>query len=575
MHLIAPDAGRLENCVVCSVTLLSLVPKQMSEGNQKISPDVSADRGNYVRALEITLASITDFAYIFDLDGRFLYANRPLLDLWGLTLAQAAGKNFFDLKYPDELAAKLQRQIQHVIETKQILTDETPYTSSSGSGGFYEYIFSPVLGPGGEVEAVAGCTRDITEKKRLADEREHLLAAERSARAEAERTSHIKDEFLATLSHELRTPLNAILGWTQILMTGDRNEADLDKGLSTIARNARAQTQIIEDLLDMSRIISGKVRLDVQRIDLAAAVIAAVETTRPAADAKGVRVQTVLDPHAGPVSGDQNRLQQVFWNLLTNAIKFTPRGGRVQVLLERINSHLQVSVIDTGEGMSADFLPHVFDRFRQADASTTRRHGGLGLGLSIVKQLIELHGGSVTVKSDGPQRGSTFVVNLPLTVVHADLEPEAERRHSRAAPAPGSLVEPCARIDGVRVLVVDDEPDARGLIKRVLDECDAVVTIAGSANDALQLLQRGKFDVLLSDIGMPAEDGYSLIRRVRALHPDHGGRTPAIALTAYARAEDRVKAVTAGFQHHLTKPVEPSELIAMIASVTRPLHPSS
>ena len=547
----------------------------MSDGNQKISPGVSADRGNYIRALEITLSSIKDFAYVFDLDGRFLYANRPLLDLWGLTLEQAAGKNFLDLKYPDELAAKLQLQIQQVIDTKKILTDETPYTSPSGLGGFYEYIFSPVLGPGGEVEAVAGCTRDITEKKRLADEREQLLEAERCARAEAERTSRVKDEFLATLSHELRTPLNAILGWTQILTKGDRNPEDLEKGLSTIARNARAQTQIIEDLLDMSRIISGKVRLDVQRIDLAAAVGAAVETTRPAADAKGVRVQTVLDPHAGPVSGDPSRLQQVFWNLLTNAIKFTPRGGRVQVLLERINSHLQVSVIDTGEGMSADFLPHVFDRFRQADASTTRRHGGLGLGLSIVKQLIELHGGSVKAKSDGPGRGSTFVVNLPLTVVHADLEPDAERRHPRAAPAAGSVMEPCARIDAVRVLVVDDEPDARGLIKRVLEECDAIVTIAGSAHEALQLLQHGHFDVLLSDIGMPAEDGYSLIRQVRALHPDHGGRTPAIALTAYARAEDRVKAVTAGFQHHLTKPVEPSELIAMIASVTRSLRPSS
>ena len=287
---------------------------------------------------------------------------------------------------------------------------------------------------------------------------EQLLESERAARAEAERAGRMKDEFLATLSHELRTPLNAILGWAQIL-TGNKDEADLAEGLQTIERNARAQTQIIEDLLDMSRIISGKVRLDVQRIDLAVVVQSAVETLKPAAEARGVRLQAILDSVSGPVSGDPNRLRQVFWNLLSNAVKFTPRSGRVQVLLERVESHLEVSVIDTGEGIASEFLPHVFDRFRQADATTTRRHGGLGLGLAIVKQLVELHGGTIRATSAGPGKGSQFVVSLPRTVVH----PGPEMLVERTDPAAGKPINPhdSAQIQGVRVLVVDDEPDAR------------------------------------------------------------------------------------------------------------------
>ena len=293
----------------------------------------------------------------------------------------------------------------------------------------------------------------------------------------------------------------------------------------------------------MSSIISGKVRLNVQRVDLSSIVQAAVETARPTAEAKGIRLQTIIDPLNGVVvSGDGNRLQQVLWNLLSNAVKFTPKGGRVQVLLERINSHLEISVVDTGEGIKPEFLPYVFDRFRQADASTTRRHGGLGLGLSIVRQLVELHGGSVGVKSDGPGLGSTFIVSLPLTVVHGDPEPGAERRHPRVPPMGITNVDVDVEIKGVRVLVVDDEIDARALLKRILEESRAIVTAAESAEEAIELLQAGKFDVLVSDIGMPGEDGYSLIKRVRSLGAASGGDIPAIALTAYTRGEDRIKA---------------------------------
>jgi CheY-like chemotaxis protein/two-component sensor histidine kinase len=384
----------------------------------------------------------------------------------------------------------------------------------------------------------------------------------------------MKDEFLATLSHELRTPLNAILGWSQILAGGNRNADDLAEGLQTIERNARAQTQIIEDLLDMSRIISGKVRLEVRRVDLAALLEEAVNAVRPAADAKEIRLQTVLDSSSACVSGDPNRLQQIFWNLLANSIKFTPRGGRVQVLLERVNSHLEVSVTDTGEGIAPDFLPYVFDRFRQADASTTRRHGGLGLGLAIVKQLVELHGGSVRAKSAGQGQGSTFLVMLPLAVIQPDPIAAPDRRHPDAPSETFRVEEHCFTLEGVKVLVVDDEPDARALLKRLLEECRATTLTAASAAEALELIRAERPAVLVSDIGMPVEDGYALIRKVRALGKDHGGETPAVALTAYARSEDRVRALRHGFQMHVAKPVEAAELVMVVASLTGRTEPS-
>jgi signal transduction histidine kinase/ActR/RegA family two-component response regulator len=418
-------------------------------------------------------------------------------------------------------------------------------------------------------QKIEALSKEILERRKAEQHRDELLISERAARVQAERDSRMKDEFLATLSHELRTPLNAILGWAQVLRAeaGDL-DVEIREGINVIERNARVQARLIEDLLDMSRIISGKVRLDVQRVDLATVIEAAVQSAQPAADAKGIRIQQAVDPIAGPVKGDPARLQQVVWNLLSNAIKFTPKGGRVQVFLERVNSHLEIVVSDTGEGIRPEFLPHVFDRFRQADASTTRRHGGLGLGLSIVKQLVELHGGSVRAKSPGEGGGSTFVVMLPLLVVHdAGAEPDP-RVHPRG-PWSGPRVDlPSVHsLEGLKVLVVDDEPDARDLVRRLLERSGVNVVTAESAAEAAAAVRAGDLHLMVSDIGMPDRDGYDLIREVRQLPPERGGRLPAIALTAFARSEDRTRAMLAGFQLHLSKPIEPSELIAAVATL--------
>lgn len=404
--------------------------------------------------------------------------------------------------------------------------------------------------------------RELAKRKEAEAERERLLVSEREARERAETETRMKDEFLATLSHELRTPLNAILGWSNILRSASEMK-DVVEGIEVIERNARAQTQIIEDLLDMSRIISGKVRLEVQRIDLAPVIEAALESVKPMASAREVRLTSVLDPAAGPVSGDPARLQQVLWNLLTNALKFTPKGGRVHVVLERVNSHLEISVSDSGKGIAPDFLPHVFDRFRQADASTTRAHRGLGLGLAISKNLVELHGGSIQAKSPGLGQGSTFTIVLPVTIAYSD---DPARAHPSAG-SPRDPVEEVPSLAGLRILAVDDEADARQLVARILGSCGAQVETAESAAVALKKIRSLKPDVLITDIGMPGEDGYSVIRKVRQLPSEEGGSVPAIALTAFARSEDRRRAVLSGFQMHIAKPVEPSELIAMVASL--------
>ena len=508
------------------------------------------------------------FAGIMALDGSIIEANRLSLEACGYTREQVVGKRFWDCPWWRKSETLTQQIKLAVAQTAagQIFDAEMPYFVADGSQRMVHLIVLPIKDETGRVAFLAPTGSDVTDLKRAESQRDDLLQAERAARTAAERASLLKDEFLATLSHELRTPLNGILGWSQIMQNKSADAEMIAQGLEVIERSARAQAQIIEDLLDMSRIMSGKVRLNVQRVILSSIVQAAVETARPTAEAKGIRLQAIIDPlHGVVVSGDGNRLQQVLWNLLSNAVKFTPKDGRVQVLLERINSHLEISVIDTGEGIKPEFLPYVFDRFRQADASTSRSHGGLGLGLSIVKQLVELHGGSVGVKSDGPGLGSTFIVSLPITVVHGDPEPAAERRHPRLPPMRMTNVD--VEIEGVRVLVVDDEMDARALLKRILEESRAIVTAAESAEEAIELLQAGKFDVLVSDIGMPGEDGYSLIKRVRSLGAAGGGDIPAIALTAYARSEDRIKAVTAGFQMHIAKPVETIELITMIAGV--------
>jgi PAS domain S-box-containing protein len=391
-------------------------------------------------------------------------------------------------------------------------------------------------------------------------------AARENARLyeEAERANRLKDEFLATVSHELRTPLTAIIGWSTLLRNNNLDAANAAIAIETIGRNARAQSQLIEDLMDVSRIITGKLRLDVQTVELESVIEAAIDSLRPAAEARGIRLLSVLDPHAGPVSGDPTRLQQVAWNLLSNAIKFTPKGGRVEVRLERIDSHVEFVVSDTGAGIEPEFLPYVFDRFRQADGTTTRAHGGLGLGLAIVRHLVELHGGSVQVDSRGKGQGATFTVILPLRIIKRELGSE-ERRHPAAEI--GATTECPPELDGLRVLIVDDEPDARHLLKTILEQCGAEVTVMASVQEAIEEIERSRPDVLVSDVGMPEEDGYTLMRKVRALDVEHGGQIPAAALTAYAGAEDRKRALLAGFQVHIPKPVDPAELVAAVASL--------
>jgi PAS domain S-box-containing protein len=427
---------------------------------------------------------------------------------------------------------------------------------------------SPIRAADGTIIGASKVARDITEQLKLMSQRDELLEAERAARTQAERTSRMKDEFLATLGHELRTPLNAILGWTTLLES-ETLSPDAAEGVEVIARNARVQKQLIEDLLDMSRIISGKIRLDVQRVDVSAVIEAALATVRPAADAKNVRLHVTLDPLAGPVKGDPSRLQQVVWNLLSNAIKFTEKGGRVQVFLERVNSHVEITVADNGRGIKPEFLPHVFDRFRQEDASAARRHGGLGLGLSIVKQLVELHGGTVRAKSPGEGQGATFSLDLPLLVLNDTGDGEPPRVHPTAPGQAPEVFCESQQLAGVTVLVVDDEPDARDVVRRLLENCEATVLTASSAAEALDILREHPADVLISDIGMPVVDGYELIRKVRVMTALDRAHVPAIALTAFARSEDRMRAMLAGFDLHMSKPIEPTELVVAVASMTR------
>jgi len=382
--------------------------------------------------------------------------------------------------------------------------------------------------------------------------------------AEAEAAARAKDQFLAVVSHELRTPLNAVYGWARMLQSGQVGEEQMKRALDVIVRQSDAQVQLIDDLLDVSRVISGKMRLDVRPLELTAVVEQALDAVRPAADAKEVRLQSVLDPRAGVVAGDPDRLRQVTWNLLMNAVKFTPNGGRVQARLQRAASHVEIVVSDTGRGIAPDVLPFVFERFRQADSSSTREHAGLGLGLALAKHLVELHGGSITAQSAGEGQGATFVVRLPL----AYAEPTPARA-ARAHPMADSASAAGARLDDLRVLVVDDDREALDLAVAILAGAGALVRVCASAPEALEALRTWRPDVLVSDIEMPGEDGYTLIRKVRALGAAEGGHTPAVALTAYGRPQDRGLSLTAGYNMHVPKPVDPGEFTAIIASVAQ------
>ena len=487
-------------------------------------------------------------AWICDQLGNVTWYNQRWLDYTGLTFADMKGWDWSKVQHPDHLDRVLAR-LKHSSETGEPWEDVFPLRGKDGSYRWFLSSALPIRTEYGEIVCWFGTNTDIEELKQ--------------AREAAETANRIKDEFLATVSHELRTPLNAIMGWTHLLTRGKLDEETVARGLNTIARNASAQNQLISDLLDVSRIISRQLRFESGVVDLIPVLEAATESVRPAADAKRIGLRLDLDQGAGLVSGDAMRLQQVVWNLLSNAIKFTPPGGQVTVRLKRENSSVVLSVTDTGEGISAEFLPYIFDRFRQGESTNEHRQGGLGLGLTIVRHLVEAHGGTIRAASKGVGHGATFTVTLPLLAVDSK-SINADRAFFSSAPAASVS----SRIlDGLRVLVIDDEEDARELLTIALTQSGAEVRTAGTVKAALEILNQWNPNVLVSDIGMPGENGYDLIRTVRAQEREKGGTIPALALTGYASAEDAARARAAGYQTHMAKPVAPSDLVAAVASL--------
>jgi len=519
----------------------------------------------------LLVEGVNDYAiFMLDPNGYVMTWNAGAQRIKGYEAREIIGQHFSKF-YPKDVAEAgwPEHELQVANETGKFVEDGWRIRKD-GSKFWANVTISPLRDESGRLRGFAKLTRDLSERKRAealeahGAQRDEMLEAERSARIAAQRAARVKDEFLATLSHELRTPLSAILGWTQVLRKqGVPRPDDFHRAMEIIERNTRAQAQLIDDLLDLSRIMSGRIRLDVQQITMVDVVKGVVESTEPTAQAKGVRLESILDPRGGIVSGDPTRLQQIFWNLLSNAIKFTPKGGKVQVLLQRINSHVEFSISDTGIGIPASFLPHVFDRFSQKDSSTTRSYGGLGLGLAISKQLVELHGGTLHVQSPGEGQGATFIVKIPLAILETEIG-SANRVHPThpVAEEQASLPD----LAGIHALVVDDEADARELIQRILEEQRATVSVASSGEEALRIMETLVPDALISDIGMPEMDGYQLMRRIRATEP-LGRRLPALALTAFARAEDRKRALLAGYQSHVTKPVDISELVIVIAGL--------
>ena len=500
------------------------------------------------------------------LEGVIMSWNPAAERLFGYSAAEAIGQNI-RLIIPHDRWGEEDEVLARIGRGEKVDHFETIRRAKDGKLLNISLTVSPVKDRSGKIVGASKVARDITDRKRAEAELERLLASEKQLRRQAEEASRLKDEFLAVVSHELRSPLNAITGWASLLLM--RQLDDRTKhAIETILRNAQTQTQLVADLLDVSRIVTGQLRLKVRSFQLIPVIEASIEVVRPASEAKSIRIETILDPSAGPIAGDPDRMQQIFWNLLSNAVKFTPKGGRIQVRLQRINSHVEVVVSDTGRGIDPKLLPFIFERFRQGDSSTTREHGGLGLGLAIVRHLVELHGGVVNAYSDGAGKGAEFIVQLPTLVSARTSQPGEERVHPSAG---GNLSGGVPALAGVRVLVVDDERDAREIIAVILGEAGAEMATASSTREALDLVERWKPDVLISDIGMPGESGYDLIRKVRALPAGKGGQTPAIALTAYARVEDRLKILSAGFQMHVPKPIEPIELATVVASLAKRL----
>jgi PAS domain S-box-containing protein len=525
--------------------------------------------------LRVTLSSIGDAVITTDVEGRVTFLNRVAESLTGWTPDEAMGRPLSDIFHilNEESRQPVENPVLQTLSAGATvgLAKHTILIAKDGRECPIDDSAAPIRNEQGEVVGIVLVFRDISERKRMELERERLLATAQAAQKEAEEANRLKDEFLATASHELRTPLTAVVGWSRLLRTGKLDAENSARALESIERNATLQTKLIDDLLDVSRIITGKLTLDRRPLEIAHVVSDAVNTVRPAADAKNIAIETSFDAEAEPVLGDANRLQQVLWNLLSNAVKFTPKNGHIEVALQRVNSEVQVSVGDSGEGISSEFLPYVFDRFSQGDGKTTRSHTGLGLGLAIVRQLVELHGGTVKAYSDGPGRGATFKLRLPVLSINpvpGSKSALSDSRLTGVRVTDGLSIECPPRLDGVRVLVVDDDSDTRQMLKAVLSECHADVITAASAAEAIKEIEQRKPDVLVSDLGMPEQDGYELIKQVRETESaDNAARVPALALTAYAKAEDRVRALAGGYQVHLAKPVEPAEFVLVVANL--------
>ena len=487
--------------------------------------------------------------------------NPFMMEFLGYPRDKFLGKELLEIGlFSDKEASEAAfRELQ---ETGYLRYEDLPLQTKHGELREVEFVSNVYRE--GDHQVIQCNIRDITARKQAEEERGLLLESCQVAHAEADAANTIKDEFLATLSHELRTPLTSILGWSKLLTDGNLDVVASKRALETIVRNARAQKQLIDDLLNVSRIITGKLRLDMRPVELEAIIAAVVDGVRPAADARSINLQTALDARSSLVSGDPDRLQQIIWNLLSNAVKFTPKGGRVEIRLERIASHMEITVSDTGQGIAPELLLHVFERFRQADSSSTRRHGGLGLGLAIVRQLVEIHGGTVTAESTGEGAGTIFKVILPLMSVHHEPN-DGELTDNIIGSKTLTGWQPS--LTGLRVLVVDDEPDSQELIEVVLSGRGAEVVTAGSAVEALAEMNCKAFDVLVSDIGMPVMDGYALIEKVRQLSAESGGKIPAAALTACVGVEHGMRALSAGYQRHISKPVEPLELATVVANL--------
>ncbi|NJR41002.1 MAG: PAS domain-containing protein [Leptolyngbyaceae cyanobacterium CSU_1_4] len=510
--------------------------------------DIS-DRKQIEQDRERFLSVGTDLQVITGINGYFHWVSPTFEQTLGWTPTEMTSGFWTEFVHPDDIQTSV-AEATSVFSDKETHTFENRYRHKDGS--YRWLLWNARSYP--EEQVIYGAAVDITEHKQAEAEREQLLEREQSARQAAETANRIKDQFLAVLSHELRTPLNPILGWTKLLKKGLLNSKKADEALATIERNAHLQAQLIEDLLDISRILQGKLALNINSVDLRYVVSMAQETVRLAADAKRIELQTTIEPGVGKVAGDVTRLQQVLWNLLSNAIKFTPQGGRVEIRLAQVDNQVQIQVQDTGKGISAEFLPLVFDYFRQADGATTRQFGGLGLGLAIVRQIVELHGGTVEADSLGEGQGATFGVRLPVGATNP-------------AACPAFVPIAASGLRGMEILVVDDEVDSRTLAAYVLEDAGATVMSVESAIEALKLFSQRKFDLLVSDIGMPEMDGYLLIRQLRLLSFEQNAQIPAIALTAYATETDQHHILQAGFQSHVTKPLDPVQLVTIAASL--------